>query len=160
MKEELEENVQDDNVNLLAALEEEKKKSDEYMERLKRNMAEFDNFKKRTIKEKESIYTNLTSDIVTPFLEIKDNFENAMKSKCEDESFKNGIEMIYNKLSDELNKLGLEEVSYEAFDPLLHEAVMHEEDEKLGEKQITEIFRKGYVLKGKIIRHAMVKVVN
>lgn len=137
-----------------------KKKTDEYFEHLKRNMAEFDNFKKRMTKEKETLYDSITSDILESFLPIMDHFEQAINTQCSDEAFKNGILMIYNQLKETLEKQGIKEIECETFDPNLHEAVMHEENEEYGEKHILQVFRKGYKIGDKVIRHSMVKVVN
>lgn len=143
-------------------LKEQTKKADEYFEHLKRNMAEFDNFKKRMNKEKDSMYYTVTADIISNLLPVIDNFEKALNTKCKDKDYKNGMEMIYNELTDMLAKLGIEEIDSlgKTFDPNLHEAVMHEDDEKKGEKEIVEVFRKGYILNDRVIRHSMVKVVN
>lgn len=143
-------------------LAEQRKKTDEYFEHLKRNMAEFDNFKKRMTKEKDNLYTTVTSDIVETLLPIMDNFEQAIGTECSDDKFKEGIVMIYGQLRDSLTKQGLELIPDlgTTFDPNLHEAVMHEENEQYGEKEIIEVFRKGYRLGDKVIRHTMVKVAN
>ncbi len=148
--------------DLKAELKQEKEKSDEYYEHLKRNMAEFDNFKKRITKEKDMMYNTISANIVSELLPILDNFEKALNSETTDESYKNGMAMIYNQLIETLNKLGVEEIEAlnTTFDPNYHEAVMHVEDESYGEKEVTEVFRKGYKIGDKIIRHAMVKVAN
>lgn len=143
-------------------LNEQKKKTDEYFDHLKRNMAEFDNFKKRMNKEKENLYFTITSDVLADLLPIMDNFEKAVMAETKDVSYKNGMEMIYHQLQDTLKKFGLEEIEAQdqAFDPNFHEAVMHVEDEAYGEKQVVDVLRKGYKLGEKVIRHAMVKVAN
>ena len=143
-------------------LKNEKEKSDEYFDSLKRNMAEFDNFKKRMMKEKETLYTTVVSDAVYELLPVLDNFEEAMKNEVKDKKFKDGMEMIKTQFMEALKKLGLEEIDCEnkKFDPELHDAVMHIEDESLGEGQIVEVLRKGYTCQGRVIRHAMVKVAN
>ena len=148
--------------NLTKELDESKAKADEYFEHLKRNMAEFDNYKKRVSKEKESMYSTITSDIISDLLPIMDNFETALNAESKDESFKEGMNMIYTQVSDTLKKLGLEEIVAlnKTFDPNLHEAVMHIEDENFGEKEVVEVFRKGYKIGDKVVRHAMVKVAN
>lgn len=147
---------------LKAQLKQEKEKSDEYYEHLKRNMAEFDNFKKRITKEKDMMYNTISANIISELLPILDNFDKALNAETTDESYKNGIVMIYNQLMETLNKLGVEEIEAlnNTFDPNFHEAVMHIEDENYGEKEVTEVFRKGYKIGDKIIRHAMVKVAN
>ncbi len=141
---------------------EQKQKTDEYFEHLKRNMAEFDNFKKRISKEKEMLYTTITSDLISDLLPIIDNLEKALNADSTDTSFKSGIEMIHTQIKEVLSKMGVEEIETinKEFDPILHEAVMHIEDETYGEKQIIEEFRKGYKIGDKIIRHSMVKVAN
>lgn len=143
-------------------LNEQKKKADEYFDHLKRNMAEFDNFKKRVLKEKESMYSTITSDVISDLLPIIDNFEKAINATTTDESYKNGMLMIYNQLNDTLKKFGLIEIDAlnKTFDPNFHEAVIHIEDDKYSEKEVVEVFRKGYKLGEKVIRHAMVKVAN
>ncbi len=143
-------------------LEEQKKKTDEYYEYLQRNMAEFDNYKKRIAKEKEGLYLSITSDVVENLLPVMDNFEKAINTNCKDEGYKEGMVMIYNQLNEMLKNLGVTEEGKvgQEFDPNMHEAVMHEENPEYGEKIITEVFRKGYVIKGKVVRHAMVKVAN
>ena len=147
---------------LRAQLKAEREKSDEYYEHLKRNMAEFDNFKKRISKEKDMMYNTISANIVSELLPILDNFDKALNAATTDESYKSGMIMIYNQLMETLNKLGVEEIEAlnTTFDPNFHEAVMHVEDENYGEKEVTEVFRKGYKLGDKIIRHAMVKVAN
>ena len=147
---------------LKAQLKEEKEKSDEYYEHLKRNMAEFDNFKKRISKEKDMMYNKISASVISELLPILDNFEKALNSESTDESYKNGMAMIYGQLIDALNKIGVEEIEAlnTTFDPNFHEAVMHVEDENFGEKEVVEVFRKGYKIGDKIIRHAMVKVAN
>ncbi len=141
---------------------EQRKKSDEYFEHLKRNMAEFDNFKKRMSKEKDNLYITVTSDIIEDFLPIVDNLEQAMGTECTDVKFKDGILMIYNQIKESLIKQGLEIIPDlgTTFDPNLHEAVMYEENKEYGEKEIIESFRKGYRIGDKVIRHSMVKVAN
>ena len=147
---------------LKAQLKEEKEKSDEYYEHLKRNMAEFDNFKKRISKEKDMMYNTISASVISELLPILDNFEKALNSESTDEPYKNGMAMIYGQLIDALNKIGVEEIEAlnTTFDPNFHEAVMHVEDENFGEKEVVEVFRKGYKIGDKIIRHAMVKVAN
>ena len=155
-------NENSDLETLKAQLKEEKEKSDEYYEHLKRNMAEFDNFKKRISKEKDMMYNTISADIISELLPILDNFDKALNAETADESYKNGMAMIYNQFNETLQKLGVEEIDAlnKVFDPNFHEAVMHVEDESFGEKEIIEVFRKGYKIGDKIIRHAMVKVAN
>ena len=147
---------------LKAKLKAEKEKSDEYYDHLNRNMAEFDNFKKRISKEKDMMYNSISANIVSELLPIIDNFEKALNAETSDESYKNGMVMIYNQLIESLQKIGVEEINAlnTTFDPNFHEAVMHIEDENFGEKEVIEVFRKGYKIGDKIVRHAMVKVAN
>lgn len=139
-----------------------KEKADEYFDSLKRNMAEFDNFKKRMTKEKTTMYSSVVCDVLSDLLPVLDNFNQAMQNKCEDETFKNGMDMIKVQFEDTLKKLGLEEIESigKEFNPEFHEAVMHIEDETLGEKEIVEVLRRGYKYQDKVIRHTMVKVAN
>ena len=135
---------------------------DEINDRYKRMMAEFDNFKKRSQKEKEGLYNSLVADIVTSFLPILDNLEKAFNAKTSDEHYKQGIEMVLKQFSDSLSSLGVETIKTvgESFNPEYHEAVSSVEDETLGEKIIKEEFRKGYKIGEKVIRHSMVVVAN
>ena len=147
---------------LKAQLKQEKEKSEEYYEHLKRNMAEFDNFKKRISKEKDMMYNSISADIVGQLLPTLDTFEKALSAETTDESFKEGMQMIYNQVIDTLKNIGVEEIEAmnTTFDPNIHEAVMHVEDENYGEKEVVDVFRKGYKIGDKIIRHTMVKVAN
>lgn len=151
-----------DIVKLKEELSEQTKKADEYYEHLKRNMAEFDNYKKRVTKEKEKLYYTITSDVIADILPIMDNFEKAIDAKTTDDSYKSGMEMIYTQLNEVLKKMGLEEIEAlkTTFDPNFHEAVMHIEDENYSEKEVVEVLRKGYKIGDKVIRHSMVKVAN
>ena len=143
-------------------LNEQRKKADEYFEHLKRNMAEFDNFKKRINKEKESMYVNITADVISGLLPIIDNFENAVKAECSDDKYKDGINLIYKSLLELLAKHDVEKIPDlgTTFDATYHEAVMSVQDETKAEKEIVEVFRTGYKLKDKVVRHSLVKVAN
>ena len=124
-----------------------------------RMMAEYDNFRKRSAKEKEGIYTDAYSDCVKVLLPVLDNLERA--EKCDQlDGLKKGVEMTLKEFQSALGKLGITEVETDHFDPNLHNAVMHIEDDSLGESAIVEVFQKGYQKDGKIIRYAMVKVAN
>ena len=131
-------------------------------DKFKRMMAEFDNFKKRSVKEKEQLYNSLLADVITSFLPIMDNIQKAVNTPTEDEKYKQGVELVLKQINDILTSFGVEEIQSvgSTFDPELHEAVSSVQDENLGEKEIKEEFRKGYTLKGKVIRHAMVIVAN
>lgn len=127
-----------------------------------RLMAEYDNYRKRSQKEKESLYTDIRSETVEKFLPVYDNLERALAQETQDAAFKKGVEMTMNQLVSVMEKLGV--VSFgaagEAFDPQLHNAVMHVEDEALGENVIAEVFQKGFKVGDKVVRFAMVKVAN
>lgn len=143
-------------------LEEQKQKADEYYDSLKRNMADFDNFKKRITKEKDSLYISVLCDIVQGLLPIVDNFDKAIKVESKDEEYKKGMEMIHKDIKELLKKYNVEEIPDigETFDPEYHEAVMSIEDDTKGEKEIVEAFRTGYKIGDKVVRHSLVKVAN
>ena len=124
--------------------------------------AEFDNFRKRTIKEKEQSYGNGKADAVEKLLPVYDNLERALNQPTEDEAFKKGVEMTMTQLVGIFSGLGVEIFGNvgEEFDPNFHNAVMHTEDESLGENVISQVFQKGFKLGDKIIRFAMVQVAN
>ena len=127
-----------------------------------RLMAEFDNYKKRSAKERENIYTDVRVDTVTKFLPVYDNLERALKAETADEAYKKGVELTFNQLLDVFKKLGVEEIESvgKTFDPVYHNAVMHVEDEEKGESEIVEEFQKGFKIGDKVIRFSMVKVAN
>lgn len=139
-----------------------KEKLDEQEDRLKRLMAEFDNFKKRSSKEREGLYNSLISDIFSSLLPVIDNLEKAVEAKTEDEAYKQGVELVLKQFKDVLSANGVEEIETvgQVFDPELHEAVASVTDETLGEKVIKEEYRKGYKIGSKVIRHSMVVVAN
>ena len=124
--------------------------------------AEYDNFRKRSQKEKEGLYQGAKSDAVAAFLPVYDNLERALKQETADEAYKKGVEMTMTGLKDILSKLGVEEIPAlgQPFDPALHNAVMHVEDENAGENTVVEVFQSGFRLGDKVIRFAMVKVAN
>ena len=129
-------------------------------DRLKRLMAEFDNFKKRNAKEREVLYSSILIDIVSKLLPILDNLEKAASAETQDTNYKQGVELILKQYTDVLTSFGVTQIESigKTFDPELHEAVSMVQDENLGEKEIKEEFRKGYKLGDKVIRHAMVVV--
>lgn len=131
-------------------------------ERVLRLMAEFDNYKKRSARERENIYTDVRVDTVSRFLPVYDNLERAMKAETADEAYKKGVELIFNQLLEVFKGLGV--VAIEAvgqpFDPNRHNAVMHVEDDSAGENTVVEEFQKGFILGDKVIRFSMVKVAN
>ena len=131
-------------------------------EKLLRLAAEYDNYRKRTAKEKEETYVNAKISVLEKFLEVADNFERAKDANGDLEDYKKGIEMIFTQFLDKMQSLGAEPFGEagDSFDPELHMAVMHIEDEEKGEGEIVEVFQKGYKLGDKVIRHAAVKVAN
>ncbi|HBC84591.1 MAG TPA: nucleotide exchange factor GrpE [Clostridiales bacterium] len=143
-------------------IESQKAELEEKDDRLKRLMAEFDNFKKRSQKEREGLYNTLVSDIFTSLLPVIDNLEKASQVKTEDENYKQGVEMVLKQFKDVLVANGVKEIETigKTFDPELHEAVGSVVDENLGEKEIKEEYRKGYIIDGKVIRHSLVVVAN
>lgn len=135
---------------------------EETTDRLKRIMAEFENYKKRNAKEKEMLYNSLLADIISSFLPIIDNLEKAVTAKTEDEGYKQGVELVLKQFMDIFKTLGVETIETvgKTFDPEIHEAVSSVQDETLGEKEIKEEFRKGYKIGTRVVRHAMVVVAN
>ena len=124
--------------------------------------AEYDNYRKRTAKEKESLWTDVKADTAGAFLPVYDNLERALKQDTADEAFKKGVEMTMNQLKEVLTKLGITEIPAQGqpFDPKYHNAVMHVEDEAAGENTIVDVFQAGFRSGDKVIRFAMVKVAN
>ncbi len=124
--------------------------------------AEYDNYRKRTTKEKESIYTDAKADTIKPFLEVYDNLQRGLQQFDESDAHRQGLEMIAKQFMDVLTKLGVTEIEADGqpFDPEKHNAVMHIEDENFGENTIAEVFQKGFMLGDKVLRFAMVKVAN
>ena len=132
--------------------------SDAYL----RLLAEYDNYRKRSQKEKDALYADIRADTVTKFLPVYDNLMRALAQTTEDEAYRRGVEMIMNQFCATLEKLGVSRINSlgEKFDPALHNAVMHVEDEEKGENEIVEVFQEGFRLGEKVIRFAMVKVAN
>ena len=139
-----------------------KEKLNEQEDRLKRLMAEFDNFKKRSAKEREGLYNSLVSDIFSSLLPVIDNLEKAAQTETQDEGYKQGVELVLKQFKDVLSANGVNEIEAvgKTFDPELHEAVATVADETLAEKEIKEEYRKGYKIGSKVIRHSMVVVAN
>lgn len=163
-KTETSEEVKEENINCKEDTELNKIKTDleETTDRLKRLMAEFDNFKKRSAKEREGLYNSLLADIISSFLPVVDNLEKAVNSQTEDEGYKQGVELVLKQFTDVLSSLGVKEIETNGttFNPEYHEAVSSVQDENLGEKEIKETYRKGYRIGDRVIRHAMVVVAN
>ena len=140
-------------------------KIEELTDRLTRQMAEFDNFRKRTEKEKSQMYEIGAKDIIEKMLPVVDNFErglDAVKEEDKEDPFIQGMEMVYKQLMTVLGELGVKPIEAvgKEFDPNLHNAVMHVEDEEAGENIVVEEFQKGYLYKDHVVRHSMVKVAN
>ena len=161
----VEENNEEDTLSMLRKLKDEKKKLDNELDvlkdRLVRLSAEYDNFRKRTSKEKEGIYTDACVDVLKELVPVLDNLERAISVEGNVEDLKKGIEMTIKGFQTSLGKLGVEEIDTTAgFDPNFHQAVMHIQDENLEKNSVAEVFLKGYKRNDKIIRYTMVKVAN
>ena len=124
--------------------------------------AEYDNFRKRSAKEKESAWTDSKASTAAAFLPVYDNLERALKAPCSDEAYQKGVEMTMNQLKEVLTKLGIEEIPAlgEKFDPNCHNAVMHVDDDTVEDNTIVEVFQTGFKSGDKIVRFSMVKVAN
>ena len=135
---------------------------DELNDRYKRVLAEFENFKKRSQKERENLYNSVLSDIISGMLPAIDNLDNAVNAESKDEQYKQGIELVQKQFKDFLKKHNVEEIKAEGeqFDPSLHEAVSSVQDETKQSQEIVQVFRKGYKICSKVIRHSMVVVNN
>ncbi len=147
---------------LLEELETLKSNLAEQEDKFLRLAAEYDNYRKRSQKEKESAWADARAETVLAFLPVYDNLERALKQETADDAYKKGVEMTMTGLKEILSKQGVEEIPAlgETFDPNLHNAVMHVEDEDAGENTIVEVFQTGFQSGGKVIRFAMVKVAN
>lgn len=152
--------------SLFGMRKKEKEKYEQQIEdltdRLKRSMAEFDNFRKRTDKEKASMYIIGAKDIVEKMLPVVDNFERGLAQAPEEDPFADGMKMIYKQLMATLDELGVKAIEAEGkeFDPNFHNAVMHVDDESVGDNIVVEELQKGYTYKDFVVRHSMVKVAN
>jgi molecular chaperone GrpE len=163
----LEENNEDkeNELEVMRKLKDENKRLNNELEALKdrllRVSAEYENYRKRTTKEKEGIYTDACSDVLKEMIPVLDNLERAMTVEGSLDDFKKGIEMTIKQFNTSFEKLGVEEIDASGkFDPNFHQAVMHVEDENFGENEIAEVFQKGYKRGDKIIRYTVVKVAN
>ena len=132
--------------------------NDRYM----RMAAEYDNFRKRSMREREQVWGDATAKTVAEFLTVADNFDRALSVECADAEFKKGMEMTFRSLQDALKKLGIESFGEvgEEFDPALHNAVMHIDDDSLGTQVIAMVLQRGYKIGDKVLRYAMVQVAN
>lgn len=135
---------------------------EELQDRLKRQMAEFDNFRKRTEKEKAAMYEIGAKDIIEKILPVVDNFERGLAQAPEDDPFAEGMQKIYKQFTTTMEGMGVEPIEAvgKEFNPDFHNAVMHVEDESVGENIVVEELQKGYTYKGFVVRHSMVKVAN
>jgi molecular chaperone GrpE len=155
----------DENELVKRAFIEAEKQMKENADKYQRAMAEFDNFRKRTIKEKATMYDNGVKEVLEKLLPAIDNFERALEHITEAEkdlSITKGVEMIYKQLTDTMTELGVKEIDalHEEFDPNLHHAVTHEENDAYDDNLVAEVFQKGYMYKDTVLRYSMVKVVN
>ena len=151
----------------LAETQKKLKEAEEQLARQKdvllRTAAEYDNYRKRTSREKQSAYQDATADAVKEFLPVADNLERALAQKdCSAEDLRKGVEMVGKQMQDALKKLGVTEMGREGdpFDPALHSAVAHVEDKEAGENTVSKVFQKGYKIGDRVVRHAMVQVAN
>lgn len=134
----------------------------EQEDRFLRLAAEYENYRRRTAKEKEAIWADAKGEAAAAFLPVYDNLERALKQETADEAYKKGVELTMNQLKTVLEKLGIAEIDAlgKPFDPKYHNAVMHVEDDSFGENEVCEVFQAGFTLGEKVIRFAMVKVAN
>ncbi len=164
-KEEVKEEIQEEVTPEVTEAEPEnefEKKYNDVNEKYMRTLAEYDNYRKRTIKEKESIYPEAKAVVIEKFLPVMDNFQRAIDSAENKDGFYEGVVMLKKQMDDVLTALGVEEIKSvgETFNPELHNAVMHIDDEEAGENVIVEEFQKGYKIGDRVVRHSMVKVAN
>lgn len=157
-KDNIEEKVKEE----VMPVDEKQAEIDDLTDRYKRLMAEFENFKKRSHKERETLYNSVMSDVIEAMLPIVDNLENAAAVSTEDTDYKQGVELVLKQFKDVLKSKGVEEIEVvgEIFDPSFHEAVSSVQDPSKGDKEIVQEYRKGYKIGGKVIRHSMVVVAN
>lgn len=146
----------------ISELDKTKQELEELTDRYKRIMAEFENYKKRAQKDKETLYGRTLSDVVEIILPVLDNLENAAKAETQDASYKQGVEMVLKQFKDVLASRGVEEIKAigETFDPSIHEAVSSVDDPNVESQKIVQEYRKGYKFGSKVIRHSMVVVAN
>lgn len=139
-----------------------KEELEDVKDRHTRLIAEFDNLKKRSAKEREGLYNSIMGDIVSALLPVIDNLEKATEAESKDEEYKKGVELVLKQFKDVLSANGVKEIEAvgQPFDPELHEAVSMVQDENLGEKIVATEYRKGYMIGNKVIRHSMVVVAN
>lgn len=160
--EELQENIPEEEAVEIPAADPWEEKYNAQLDSYLRLAADYDNFRKRTAKEKEASYGNGKADAVEKLLPVYDNLERALNQPTEDEAYKKGVEMTFSQLVSILTGLGVEIFGNvgDTFDPNIHNAVMHTEDDSVAENTITQVFQKGFRIGDKIIRFAMVQVAN
>jgi molecular chaperone GrpE len=144
-------------------LEEANRQLEKQKDLLLRTAAEYDNYRKRTAREKDALYGEATASAVLEILTVVDSLERALEQKeCSAEDMRKGVELVYRQMQSALDKLGVQEMGREGdtFDPALHNAISHVEDENSGENVIVKVFQKGYKIGDRVIRHAMVQVAN
>ena len=157
------ENSENDKIKELnEELAKKKEELDDVKDRHTRLIAEFDNLKKRSAKEREGLYNSTMSDVISSLLPVIDNLEKAVASETKDEEYKKGVELVLKQFQDVLTANGVTAIEAvgKPFDPELHDAVSIIQDEKLGEKIVAQEYRKGYKIGNKVIRHSMVIVAN
>jgi molecular chaperone GrpE len=142
-----------------AELEALKAECDALNDKYLRTLAEYDNYRKRVLRERENTYADAYCDVLKEILPVADNLERAI-AFTQDPQMAQGVEMTYKQLQEAFARLGIEEIPTETFDPNYHNAVMHTEDEAYGENAIVEVFQKGYKKGDRVLRFAMVKVAN
>lgn len=139
-------------------------KCEEYFDLLQRSAAEFDNYKKRVIRERQNVYCETTAQVIASFLPVLDNLERALESSDGEQAgpLKEGLDMVLRQLNEIFSGYNVEEIDClgEEFNPEYHNAVMHVDDDSYGENEIIEVLQKGYILDGKVLRHSVVKVAN
>jgi len=152
----------EENEELIAEAEKHKNDLDKEHELLLRVSAEYENYRRRTTEEREKLYKDAAADTVSRFLNILDSFDRALQSEHDPEDpFYTGMALIAKQFSDIVESIGVKEIPVDIeFDPNLHNAVMHIDDEQYGQREIIEVFAKGYTLGDRVLRHSMVKVAN
>lgn len=165
LKEDIRQELNEEIEVLRKQVDEVTQKSEDYLNMLQRTAAEFDNYKKRTQKEKELIKKDTTCDVVAEFIEVADNLRRALEfteNECNYQNVREGIELVYKQFNEILKNLKVEEIKCvgEKFDPNLHNAVLHVNDENYNESEVVEEFKRGYIMEDKVIRHSVVKVAN
>ncbi len=161
-KEDAEDNTEDTEESKIEELE---KKAADFLDKYQRTLAEFDNFRKRTVKEKSGMYDDGVRDSVLKLIPVVDNFERAVAAVSDEEkesALYKGIEMVLKQFTEILESLGVSEIEAmgKSFDPNLHNAVMHVDDDNFGENEVINVLQKGYICREKVIRPSMVQVAN